>query len=206
VKYAMIKGQSKLFPVSVMCRLLAVSVSGYYHWLNRPPSTRDKKNQELASKIKAFFDDEKSRAGSPRITRRLNAEGECVGKHRVARIMRLNGWRARAAKKCKATTNSNHRLPVAPNLLQQDFSAHKPNEKWVSDITYVWTEEGWLYLAVVMDLYSRMVVGWAISERMTSQLVIDALQMAIWRRKPPRGLITHSDRGSQYCCMTTKKF
>lgn len=205
MKYAMIKDQSNLFPVVVMCRLLGVSVSGYYHWLNRSPSERKKENRELAIKIKAIFDDEKSRAGSPRITKRLNTEGERVGKHRVARIMRLNGWRARAAKKFKATTNSNHRLPVAPNLLQQNFLAHNPNEKWVSDITYVWTEEGWLYLAVVMDLYSRMVVGWAISERMTSQLVIDALQMAIWRRKPPRGLIIHSDRGSQYCSYDYQK-
>jgi len=155
----MIKEQSKQFPVVVMCRLLAVSVSGYYHWLTRLPSFREEANRKLASKIKAIFDDEKSRAGSPRITRRLNAEGESVGRDRVARIMRLNGWRARAAKKFKATTNSNHRLPVAPNLLEQDFSAQKPNEKWVSDITYVWTDEGWLYLAVVMDLYSRRVVG-----------------------------------------------
>lgn len=113
--------------------------------------------------------------------------------------MRSNGWRARAAKKFKATTNSNHQLPVAPNVLQQNFSAHSPNEKWVSDITYVWTEEGWLYLAVVMDLYSRRVVGWALCERMTKQVVIDALQMTIWNRKPPKGLILDSDRGSQYC-------
>ena len=113
--------------------------------------------------------------------------------------MRENGWRAKAARKYKATTNSNHRLPVAPNLLQQNFLASRPNEKWVSDITYCWTEEGWLYLAVVMDLYSRKVVGWAMSERMTKKLVIDALQMAIWNRRPSQGLIIHSDRGSQYC-------
>lgn len=105
----------------------------------------------------------------------------------------------KAAKKFKATTNSNHQLPVAPNLLHQNFAAYKPNQKWVSDITYCWTEEGWLYLAVVMDLYSRKIVGWAMSERMTKKLVIDALQMAIWSRKPPKGLIIHSDRGSQYC-------
>ncbi len=122
-----------------------------------------------------------------------------TGRHRVARLMRINGWRAKAAKKYKATTNSNHKLPVSPNLLQQNFSANRPNEKWVSDITYVWTAEGWLYLAVVMDLYSRMVVGWAMSDRMTATLVMDALQMAIWRRKRPRGVIIHSDRGSQYC-------
>lgn len=195
----MIKEQSNQFSIGMMCRLLLVSVSGYYSWLNRTPSSREEANRELASKIKAIFDDERSRAGAPRITKRLNAEGESVSRHRVARIMRLYGWRARAAKKFKATTNSNHRLPVSPNLLEQNFLADQPNEKWVSDITYVWTEEGWLYLAVVMDLYSRMVVGWALSERMTAQLVIDALQMAIWRRKPPHSLIIHSDRGSQYC-------
>ena len=166
---------------------------------NNKPDQQEEANQLLSSKIKAIFDDERSRAGALRITKRLSNEGESVGRHRVAKIMRSNGWRARAAKKFKATTNSNHQLPVAPNLLQQNCSAHQPNEKWVSDITYIWTEEGWLYLAVVMDLYSRKVVGWALSERMTKQLVIDALQMAIWGRKPPAGLILHSDRGSQYC-------
>ena len=122
-----------------------------------------------------------------------------MGQHSVARIMHARGWRAKAARKYKATTNSNHKLPVAPNLLQQNFAASKPNEKWMTDITYIWTEEGWLYLAVVMDLYSRMVVGWAMAERMTASLVINALQMALWRRKMPRGVIVHSDRGSQYC-------
>lgn len=195
----MIKEYSNMFSLRLMCRLLSVSVSGYYDWRHRKPSHREEINRQLARKIKAIFDDEKSRAGSLRITKRLNNEGESVSRHRVAKIMRSNGWRARAARKFKATTNSNHRLPVAPNLLQQNFSAFQPNEKWVSDITYIWTEEGWLYLAVVMDLYSRKVVGWALSERMTKQLVIDALQMAIWNRKPPRGLVLHSDRGSQYC-------
>jgi putative transposase len=188
-----------------MCRLLSVSVSGYYDWRDRKPSRREENNRKLTNKIKAIFDDEKSRAGSLRITKRLNNEGESVGRNRVARIMRSNGWRARAAKKFKATTNSNHHLPVAPNLLQQNFSAHQTNKKWVSDITYIWTDEGWLYLAVVMDLYSRKAVGWSLSERMTKQLVIDALQMAIWARKPPKGLILHSDRGSQYCSQEYQK-
>lgn len=195
----MIKQHSHQFSLRLMCRLLSVSVSGYYDWRDRKPSNREEHNRQLAKKIKAIFDDEKSRAGSLRITKRLHNEGEPVGRHRVAKIMHSNGWRARAAKKFKATTNSNHHLPVAPNLLQQNFSAYQSNEKWVSDITYIWTEEGWLYLAVVMDLYSRKVVGWALSERMTKQLVIDALQMAIWSRKPLKGLILHSDRGSQYC-------
>ena len=195
----MIKEESSRFSLGLMCRLLSVSTSGYYNWRSRKPSRREEENRQLANKIKAIFDDEKSRSGALRITKRLNNEGTPVGRHRVAKIMRSNGWRARAAKKFKATTNSNHQLPVAPNLLQQNFSANRPNEKWVSDITYIWTEEGWLYLAVVMDLCSRKVVGWALCERMTKQLVIDALQMAIWSRKPPRGLVLHSDRGSQYC-------
>ena len=195
----MIKKNKKIFSVRMMCKMLRVSPSGYYDWQDRPLSDRAQKNVVLADKIKHIFDDEYSRAGAKRIAKRLKQEGTLVSRHRVARIMRLHGWRAKAAKKFKATTNSNHKLPVAPNLLQQNFSASKPNEKWVSDITYIWTEEGWLYLAVVMDLYSRMVVGWAMSERMTSKLVIDALQMAIWRRKKPLGVIIHSDRGSQYC-------
>lgn len=195
----MIKEESSRFSLGLMCRLLSVSTSGYYNWRSRKPSRREEENRKLANKIKDIFDDEKSRAGALRITKRLNNEGTPVGRHRVAKIMRSNGWRARAAKKFKATTNSNHQLPVAPNLLQQNFSANRPNEKWVSDITYIWTEEGWLYLAVVMDLCSRKVLGWALCERMTKQLVIDALQMAIWSRKPPKGLILHSDRGSQYC-------
>ena len=179
--------------------MLSVSCSGYYAWQKKKPSKRLQQNAVLSLKIKAIFDEEKGRAGAKRITERLRKEGLKVGKNRVARLMRLNGWRAKAAKKFKATTNSNHKLPVSPNLLQQNFFADRPNEKWVSDITYIWTDEGWLYLAVVMDLYSRMVVGWSMSERMTSQLVIDALQMAIWRRKKPQGVIIHSDRGSQYC-------
>lgn len=195
----MIKKNSINYPIGLMCKILRVSPSGYYDWRHRSPSKRTQENHVLAAKIKDIFDEEKSRAGAKRIAKRLKLEGMCVSRHRVARIMRINGWRAKAAKKFKATTNSNHKLPVAPNLLQQNFSASKPNEKWVSDITYIWTEEGWLYLAVVMDLHSRMIVGWSMSERMTSQLVIDALQMAIWRRRKPQGVIIHSDRGSQYC-------
>lgn len=201
----MIKENVDYFSVKLMCRLLSVSTSGFYNWRNRPLSPRAKENAELANHIKRIFDEEKSRAGAKRIAKRLKLEGIFAGRHRIARIMRKNNWRAKAARKFKATTNSNHNLPVAPNLLQQNFSASKPNEKWVSDITYVWTEEGWLYLAVVMDLYSRMVVGWAMSERMTAKLVIDALQMAIWRRKRPRGVIIHSDRGSQYCSLDYQK-
>jgi putative transposase len=155
--------------------------------------------------VKRVFSDEKGRPGSPGVVRRLQAEGLSAGRHRVARIMRSNGLRAKAAKKYKATTNSKHTLPVAPNLLEQDFSADRPDQKWVSDITYIWTDEGWLYLVVVLELYSRRVIGWAIAERMTATLVRDALIMALWHRKMPTGVIVHSDRGSQYCSAAYQK-
>lgn len=183
----------------MMCRILSVSPSGYYDWRVRKPSARSRENADLALKIKEIFEKEKARAGSIRISKRLKTEGLIVGRHRVCKIMKINGLRAKATKKFKATTNSNHKLPVAPNLLEQNFYASKQNEKWVSDITYIWTEEGWLYLAAVVDLYSRMVIGWSMSERMTTSIVSDALQMALFRRNKPRGVIVHSDRGAQYC-------
>jgi putative transposase len=201
----MIKANENQFPVGMMCRMVSVSRSGYYNWKHRPHSDRDKANQLLANEIKRVFDDEKGRPGSPRITRRLQEEGKSVSPHRVAKIMRINGWRAKAAKKYKATTNSNHSLPVAPNLLEQNFTADAPDQKWVSDITYIWTEEGWLYLAVVLELYSRRVIGWAIAERMTASLVCDALVMALWRHRMPKGVIVHSDRGSQYCSVAYQR-
>jgi putative transposase len=201
----MIKTNENLFPVGLMCRLLSVSRSGYYGWKQRPPSDREQANQLLKAAIKRVFDDEKGRPGSPRITRRLKEEGVSAGRHRIARIMRDNRWRAKAARKYKATTNSKHSLPVAPNLLEQNFMADKPDQKWVSDITYIWTDEGWLYLAVVLELYSRRVIGWAIAERMTATLVCDALVMALWHRKLPTGVVVHSDRGSQYCSAAYQK-
>lgn len=185
--------------VALMCRVLTVSRSGYYDWRGRPPSGREQANARLAADVHRVYAENKGRAGAPRITRQLRDEGQKVGKNRVARVMQAERLRAKAARKYKATTNSNHSLPVAPNLLEQDFMAHAPNQKWVSDITYVATDEGWLYVAVVLDLYSRLVVGWAMAERMTARLVCDALRMALWRRKMPAGVIVHSDRGSQYC-------
>jgi len=185
--------------VALMCRVLNVSRSGYYGWRGRPPSARAQSNVRLAADVQRIYTEHKGRTGAPRITQHLREEGQKVGKKRVAKVMQAERLRAKAARKYKATTNSNHTLPVAPNLLEQDFTAAAPNCKWVSDITYVATDEGWLYLAVVLDLYSRLVVGWAMSERMTAQLVCDALRMALWRRKMPTGVIVHSDRGSQYC-------
>ena len=195
----MIKANEQFFGIQMMCRVLEVSRAGYYDWLKRPESARTIENKQLAAEIKEIYDREKQRSGSPRITKRLRGLGRNVGKNRVANIMRKQGWRAKGTKKFKATTNSRHNLPVAPNLLEQKFEADKPNQKWVSDLTYIWTAEGWLYLAVVLELYSRMVVGWAMSERMTASLVCDALEMAVWRRKHPKGVIVHSDRGIQYC-------
>lgn len=190
--------QSK-FPVTLMCRVLSVSCSGYYGWRSREPSARQRVNQALVADIHRLHQTHKGRIGAPRMVKHLHEEGQVVGKQRVAKLMRLEGLRGKAKRKFKATTNSNHNLPVAPNLLQQDFNAGAPNQKWVSDITYIATDEGWLYLAVVLDLYSRLVVGWAMSSRMTAELVCDALTMAVWQRKPPKGVIAHSDRGSQYC-------
>jgi transposase InsO family protein len=141
----------------------------------------------------------KGRSGAPGLTLDLRDQGERYDRKTVAASMQRQGLRAKAAKKFKATTNSKHTLPVAPNLLQQDFNAIAPNQKWVSDITYLWTKEGWLYLAVVIDLYSRLVVGWAMSERITAELPCNALSMALWRRHMPKGVVVHSDRGSQYC-------
>lgn len=195
----MIQHHQGSYAVALMCRVLTVSRSGYYDWRSRVPSARTQANRRLTDDIRRIHAEHKGRSGAPRITEQLRTEGQGVGKNRVARLMQAEGLRAKAARKYKATTNSNHNLPVSPNLLEQDFTATAPNQKWVSDITYIATDEGWLYLAVVLDLYARRVVGWAMSERMTAKLVCDALQMALWRRKRPCSVIVHSDRGSQYC-------
>ena len=190
----MIHTHEAAFRVRMMCRVLRVSPSGYYDWRGRAPSQRAQRRVQLDAQVRAAFVAQKGRAGAPRLCRRLQQ-----GRHQVAQSLRRQGLRAKGARKYKATTNSKHALPVAPNLLQQDFSAARANQKWVSDITYIATGQGWLYLAVVLDLYSRRVVGWSMSERMTATLVCDALRMALFRRQRPRGVIVHSDRGSQYC-------
>ena len=201
----MMKQYGHDFSIRSMCDLLAVSKSGYYDFLHRKPSQRSVENQQLTDRIHSIFEEEKGRAGALRITQRLKLEKWSVGKHRVSRIMKERGWRAKAAKKFKATTNSHHTLPVAENKLNQQFMAGRANEKWVSDITYIWTEEGWLYLAAVMDLYSRKLIGWSLSERMTAKLVGDALRMALGNRRMPKQVIVHSDRGSQYCSADYQK-
>lgn len=188
------------FWIVIMARVLGVSRSGFYRWCQaREPSPRAKARAALDARVKALFDAHKGRYGAPRITAELREQGEGCDEKTVAASLRRQGLVARAARRFKATTNSNHGLPVAENLLEQDFEAAGPNEKWVQDITYLATDEGWLYLAVVIDLYSRQVIGWAMSERMKANLVCDALTMALLRRAMPSGVIVHSDRGSQYC-------
>ncbi len=199
MRYRFIELHKKVWPVNLMCRVLLVARSGYYSWLKRPSGVRTSSNRTLDVQIRQVFAEHKQRYGAPRITDELNDRGIACSRNRVARRMKTMGLRGIQAKKFKVTTDSNHNKPVAPDLLEQDFTAVQPNQKWVSDITYVWTDEGWLYLAVVMDLYSRAIVGWAMDKRMTQQLVIDALTMALFRRRFPKGAIIHSDRGSQYC-------
>lgn len=179
--------------------MLSIERSGYYAWRKRKPGVRAILNEDLDNQIIPIFQKHKSRYGAKRISDDLRESGEICSKNRVARRMKHLGLRAKAKKKFKVTTDSKHNLPVAPNLLNRDFKAHAPNQKWCGDISYVWTDEGWMYLAVVIDLYSRAVIGWSIQSTMSRQLVCDALMMALWRRGFPYGVLFHSDRGSQYC-------
>jgi putative transposase len=186
------------FPIFMMCRVLEVSRSGYYAWLKHPESKKAKDDNVLSQEITEIHRESFGTYGSPRVYRELKRRNKCIGENRVARLMRKDGLRAKTKRKFKVTTNSKHNLPVAANLLNREFTPEAPNQRWSSDITYIWTSEGWLYLAVVMDLFSRAIVGWSMSERMTRELVINAFGMAVKRKKPPSGLLHHSDRGSQY--------
>jgi len=179
-----------------MCNIFSIERSGYYGWLRRKPEPRQCANQELDKRILNIYNFHKSRYGAKRITDDLRDSGEKCSKNRVAKRMQHLGLQAQAKKKFKVTTDSKHNLPVAPNLLNRDFSTTGPNQKWVGDISYVWTEEGWMYLAIVIDLYSRAVIGWSMQSTMSRQLVCDALLMALWRRGFPKNVIFHSDRGT----------
>lgn len=181
-----------------MCQVLGVTKSGYYDWRKRPKSEQKKKKEALTREIRKEFVASKERYGSPKITQQLRKRGISTTVRTVSRIMKEQGMRSKVVKKHKATTNSNHQLPVFPNLLDQDFHVDEPGKVWVSDITYVWTNEGWLYLATVMDLFSRRIIGWQMSNRMTKELVLTALQRAIQKQPPTEGLMHHSDQGSQY--------
>ena len=204
MKYAFIQRYRQSWPVSVMCEVLGVSPGGYHqHFTRRAQRTERTRlsDDALLVHIKAIHAESKSSYGWPRVWKELLSRGIRVGKDRVRKLMQQHGIKARAKRRFKATTDSRHNLPVAPNLLERQFDVANPDQVWAGDITYIATDEGWLYLAVVIDLFSRQVVGWSLGERMTRQLVMDALRMAWFRRRPAKSasLIFHSDRGSQYC-------
>ena len=198
MRFAFITAEKAQYPVSLLCSLLEVSRSGYYAWCVRPPSQRAISDGVLTEEIRNIHESSQQRYGSPRIHEELGANDTHVGRKRVARLMKENCLSARIKRRFVKTTDSKHDFPIAPNLLERDFTADAPNEIWVGDITYLDTREGWLYLAVLIDLYSRRVVGWAMSERIDTALAMGALNMALARRKPQRGLIHHTDRGCQY--------
>ena len=200
MKYRFVADHSHEFPVTRMCRVLTVSTSGYYAWRERPQSQRAQDNLELVDRIKEIHAASRETYGSPRVHAELvQGQGIHCNKKRVERLMRIHDIRGRQRRRRRVkTTDSNHSLPVAPNLLDRQFEADAPNRKWVADITYVPTAQGWLYLAVVLDLFSRRVIGWSMADTMCTLLVKDALEMAISLRHPQAGLLHHSDRGSQY--------
>ena len=198
MKFEFIDAQKAHFPVDFMCQQLGVSRSGYYAWKERPESERQKADEALAQEVEKVHQESRGTYGSPRVHAELRARGRKVGRKRVARLMNRRGLRARKRRRFVRTTDSRHNQPVAPNLLERDFSPGQPNSTWAADITYIWTLQGWLYLAVVLDLFSRRVVGWAMSQSIDRHLVLNALDMALQSRQPPRGLLLHSDRGSQY--------
>jgi transposase InsO family protein len=198
MKYASIDRRRARYPVRLMCHLLEVSPSGYYAWRARPESARARRDRELMARIRRVHEASKGVYGSPRVHAELVAEGVRVGRHKVARLMRLERLRGCPKRRFRVTTQREPAHPVARNLLQQDFTAAAPNQRWAADITYISTAEGWLYLAVVMDLYSRRIVGWSMSRWLSRRLVVDALRMALAARRPDGPLIHHSDRGGQY--------
>ncbi|MGP4531726.1 IS3-like element IS3 family transposase [Escherichia coli] len=201
MKYVFIEKHQAEFSIKAMCRVLRVARSGWYTWCQRRTriSTRQQFRQHCDSVVLAAFTRSKQRYGAPRLTDELRAQGYPFNVKTVAASLRRQGLRAKASRKFSPVSYRAHGLPVSENLLEQDFYASGPNQKWAGDITYLRTDEGWLYLAVVIDLWSRAVIGWSMSPRMTAQLACDALQMALWRRKRPRNVIVHTDRGGQYC-------
>ena len=206
MKYAFIAQHKKTWPVGTMCRLLGVRRGGFYHYqkhtMTRPP---DPEHQEMLHWVKEIGRVTDDSYGSRRMKKALNILGFPVGRNKARNLMQEADVKVRHRKKFKVTTNSNHKQPVFDNLLNREFTADKPDQVYAADVSYVWTQEGWLYLAVVIDLFSRKVVGWSMSSRMKADLVCDALKMAIWRRRPQSGLIHHSDRGSQYASQAFRR-
>jgi transposase InsO family protein len=198
MKFAFIAREKATFPIDLLCVVLGVSRAGFYATQRRPVPARRREDPQLAVHVAAAHAASRGRYGSPRVYQELQAQGHAVGRHRVARLMREQGLRAREKRRFQRTTDSQHGLPVAPNVLDRQFTVPTPNTAWVSDITYLWTRQGWLYLVVILDLFSRRVVGWAVHDRITRQLALAALTMALRQRQPRAGLVHHSDRGSQY--------
>ena len=186
------------FPVQVMCELLGVSRGGYYAWAGRAESARAADDRALATEIRAAHEASRGRYGSPRVHAELRARGRRIGRKRVARLMRGMGLAARRRRRFRRTTDSRHAFPIAPNLLERNFTAEAPDRVWLADLTYIWTAQGWLYLAAVLDLYTRRVVGWAMADHLRHELTLAALDMAIVRQRPAPGLVHHADRGVQY--------
>jgi len=198
MKFAFIHAEKAFFPVTALCRLLGVTRQGYYAFAKRPASARAEKERLLQERIRALHAESRGTYGSPRLHVALQREGIRVSKHRIERALRSMGIQARTRRRWRVTTRANPAHPVVENALARDFTASKPNERWVTDISYVWTDEGWCYLAVILDLFSRAVVGWALDTTLSTKLPLAALEMAIRRRRPTSGLLHHSDRGCQY--------
>jgi putative transposase len=202
MRFQFIEDHRDEYPIQRMCNELNVSTSGYYAWRDRPASAREMANQELYHKIEAVYNENRGVYGSPRIYQELKDQGVVGSENRIARLMRLRGLRAKQTRRFKSTTKRNSAHQAAPNLLKQNFEAERPDQKWLADITYIATQEGWLYLAAILDMYTRRIVGWAMSDRMTSELTTSALKMALQQRQPAAGLIHHSDQGRQYTDQT----
>jgi len=201
VRFAFIHQRREEFPVRVMCDMLEVSASGYYAWVDRPPSARHERRAELVERIKDVHQQSRLTYGSPRVTAELKADGVEICRNTVARYMREERLGVTPKKPfVPRTTDPDHPHPIAANVLDRDFTASAPDQKWACDLTYIWTDEGWLYLSVVIDLFSRRVVGWSMTDHLRADGVAEALVMAIKRRKPGAGLLHHSDRGVQYAC------
>jgi putative transposase len=205
MRYRAIQEHDRRYPIRLMCRALTVSAAGYYAWRSRPESHRAVSARTLLSAIRVIHQESRETYGSPSIWDALLKQGYGVGEHRVARLMRQHGIRAKTVKKWRATTQSQHRFPVAANTLNRKFTVESPNRVWAGDLTYIWTAEGWLYLAVLLDLYSRAVIGWAMGVRLTVDLAERALTMALANRTPTAGLLHHSDRGSQYAATSYQR-
>ena len=205
MRFAFVHNWRHIWRIETICRVMRVSTRGYRSWRSRPMSQRDRTDMKVLAHIREQSSLSLGSYGRPRMTMELKEVGLDVGERRVGRLMRINGIKPVRTRKHKVTTNSNHHLGIAPNVLDGDFLADAPNRKWAGDITYIWTAEGWLYLAVILDLHSRRVVGWAASDRMKKDLAIRALNMAASLRNPPKGCIFHSDRGSQYCSYDYQK-